>query len=264
MARKPTARELRALDDAQEVVHAAWDAAGARRRALAERALALSPLCADAHVILAMAEPAGSEGALAHWRAGVAAGEAAIGAAGFREMEGMFWGFLETRPYMRARHGLAHALWAAGEKAEAIGHLEAMLRLNPNDNQGVRYELVGWLLAEGRDEAAAALLDTYPEEGMAVWPWAAALLAFRRAGAEAARAPLAAAMKANPHVAPLLAGTKRMPKRSPAFYGWGDVNEAVVAAEELGAAWSATPGAAAWLRAALPPARAVRRPKAAR
>lgn len=263
MARKPTARELRALDDAQEVVHAAWDAAGARRRALAERAPALSPLCSDAHVILAMGAPAGSEAALGHWRAGVAAGEAAIGPAGFREMAGMFWGFLETRPYMRARHGLAHALWEAGEKAEAIGHLDAMLRLNPNDNQGVRYELAGWLLTEGRDEAAATLLDTYPEEGMAVWPWATTLLAFRRGGAEGARAPLAGAMEANPHVAPLLAGAKRMPKRSPAFYGWGDANEAVVVAEALGAAWEATPGAVAWLRSALPPARAPRRPKTA-
>jgi len=259
MARKPSARDLRALEDAQRVAYDAFEASGARRRALAERALALSPLCADAHVILAAAA-ATPEAALAHWRAGVAAGEAAIGPAGFREMDGMFWGFLETRPYMRARQGLAHALWNAGAREEAISHLQAMLTLNPNDNQGLRYGLVGWLLAEGRDDAAAALIETYPEDSMAAWPWAAALLAFRRGGSDAAaEAALAAARNANPHVAPLLAGTKRMPKRAPAFYGWGDANEATVVAEELGPAWAATPGARNWLRATLPPARTRRR-----
>ena len=44
---------------------------------------------------------------------------------------------------MRARVGLVHALWTAGRRAEAVQHLQDMLRLNPNDNQGVRYTLAG-------------------------------------------------------------------------------------------------------------------------
>ena len=43
-------------------------------------------------------------------RAGLDAGELALGPEGFEEYDGHFWGFLETRPYMRARHGLALAL----------------------------------------------------------------------------------------------------------------------------------------------------------
>jgi hypothetical protein len=259
MARKPTARELRALDAAQDIIHGAWEASGARRSALAEKALAMSPLCADAHVLLAMAEPDPAV-AIGHWRAGVAAGEAAIGPAGFHEMEGAFWGFLETRPFMRALHGLAGASWTHGSAEEAIGHARRMLALNPNDNQGVRYQLLGWLLAEGRDAEAAALIDTYPEEGMAVWPWGRTLLALRRdPGASEAADALAAAMAANPHVAPLLTGAKRTPKRSPAFYGWGDANEAQVVVEEIGAAWMLTPGALDWLKARLPAAAPRRR-----
>ncbi|MBR0679848.1 hypothetical protein GXW74_05070 [Roseomonas eburnea] len=260
MARKPTARDLHALEAAQDIAYRAWEAPKAKRRALAEKALATSPLCADAHVILAMEEPAGSAEALAHWQRAVAAGAAALGPAGFREMEGEFWGWLETRPYMRALHGLAGALWAAGQAEDAIAQAREMLRLNPNDNQGVRYELLGWLLAEGRDDEVAALIDTYPEEGMAVWPWARTLLAFRREGAgPAADAALASAIEANSHVAPLLAGTKRRPKRPPAMYGWGDANEAAVVLEEIGAGWMLTPGAIAWLKAKLPPVPA-RRP----
>jgi tetratricopeptide repeat protein len=44
-------------------------------------------------------------------------------------------------PYMRARLGLAHSLWTAGRRDEAVQHLQDMLRLNPGDNQGVRYTL---------------------------------------------------------------------------------------------------------------------------
>jgi len=35
-----------------------------------------------------------------------------------------------------------------------------MLRLNPNDNQGIRYLLVDWLLQLGRDEEAAGVAET--------------------------------------------------------------------------------------------------------
>ena len=41
----------------------------------------------------------------------VKAGKLALGPDGFAEYVGHFWGFLETRPYMRARHALAEDLW---------------------------------------------------------------------------------------------------------------------------------------------------------
>ena len=86
------------------------------------------------------------------WRKGV-------GPKAFQEHVGHFWSLLETRPYMRAREGLASKLWTMGRRDEAIKHLQDMLRLNPGDNQGVRYTLAGWLLAEGRDEELARLSE---------------------------------------------------------------------------------------------------------
>jgi tetratricopeptide (TPR) repeat protein len=53
--------------------------------------------------------------------------------------EGGFWGILESRPYMRALHGLGLTLWRQGRLEDAISIFERMLKLNPNDNQGVRY-----------------------------------------------------------------------------------------------------------------------------
>lgn len=86
---------------------------------------------------------------------------------------GDFWGLIETRPYMRARFGLAMALWSCGQGEEAAAHGAELLRLNPDDNQGVRYLLLTWLVALGRDDDAGALMKTYKHEGAGGWAWTA-------------------------------------------------------------------------------------------
>ena len=134
------------LDAAQQLMYEAFDAESPRRQIeLARRALQISPDCADAYVLLA--EYASSlEEAISLYEKGVAAGARALGEKGFREYQGHFWGFLPTRPYMRARAGLADALWAAGKREESVSHYQALLELNPNDNQGIRYRLASALL----------------------------------------------------------------------------------------------------------------------
>ena len=129
------------LEQAQDLMYQAFEEGDERRRVeLARQALALSPDCADAYVLLAEHAPNRKE-ALALYEQGVAAGERALGPEVFERDAGHFWGLLETRPYMRARLGLALQLWTAGRRDEAVTHLQDMLRLNPNDNQGVRYTL---------------------------------------------------------------------------------------------------------------------------
>ena len=111
-----------ALWQAQELMYKAWDAGAKRERiALAKRALDISELCADAHVLLAEEAAKTLVEARRHYEA-AAAGERALGPRAFERDAGHFWGLLETRPYMRARAGLAKCLWAAGERAAAIGH----------------------------------------------------------------------------------------------------------------------------------------------
>ena len=68
---------------------------------------------------------------------GVEAGELALGPRGFKEYAGHFWGFLEICPYMRARAGLASTLLQLGDVDGALAHYYDMLKLNPNDNQGI-------------------------------------------------------------------------------------------------------------------------------
>jgi tetratricopeptide (TPR) repeat protein len=238
-----------AVRQAQEVMYDAWEAPTKRERvALAKRALGLSADCADAYVLLAQASAKSLVEARDLYVQGVAAGERALGEAAFEEDVGHFWGILETRPYMRARHGLAETLWALGERESAIAHLQDMLRLNPNDNQGLRYTLFAWFLALDDRAALDRLLASYPEDGFTEWSYAKALLAFRREGpSAAAKAALKTAHSSNPFVRDFLIGARPPPKRLPELYALGTKEEAAVYVAHVAQSWSATPGALEWL-----------------
>ena len=235
---------------AQDLVLTAWETGSrARRVTIAKKALALSEDCADAWSLLASETARTPEDAIELYRKAVAAAERALGPEAFTEYLGHFWGVLETRPYMRARHGLATAQWDAGQYEEAVDGMVEMLRLDPNDSQGVRYLLVAWLLELGRHEELDALLAGYEGEIYAGWAYARALLAFRRDGeCDQARALLDAAMAANPLVPDYLLGRRGMPRHLPETIGIGDDSEAVTVAADFTASWYGTPGARDWLR----------------
>jgi len=235
------------LDQAQDLVYAAWDATGGLRVTLAYRALGISKDCADAYVLLAEEAAKSLEEAKTLYAEGVKAGERALGDEVFENDVGHFWGLLSTRPYMRALRGLADCLWMLGDRKEAIAHYVEMLRLNPGDNQGIRYTLVLRLLEEGADEELEQLLERYEEDISADWMYARALYMFRREGADSARSSLKEALETNPFVPNYLLGRKRLPKRMPNYIGFGDEREAVSYAAAAQPVWEKTPGALAWL-----------------
>jgi hypothetical protein len=124
-----------------------------------------------------------------------------------------------------------------------------MLRLNPGDNQGVRYTLAGFLLFLDRDDDLARLLQQYPDEASAAWAFTKALLAFRQHGdSPDARQLLQEAKKTNQHVPAYLVGEKFPPTEQPGYYSRGDESEALNYVGSFLAGWKATPGAVIWLR----------------
>ncbi|HEV8641349.1 MAG TPA: hypothetical protein VGV13_09660 [Methylomirabilota bacterium] len=176
------------LEKAQDLMYRAFEARGRRRIQLARKALELSADCADAYVMLAE-ESRHPEEARTLYEAGVAAGERALGSDLFAQEAGHFWGIVRTRPYMRARFGLARCLEALDRRKEAIEHYRELLRLNPGDNQGVRYSLLAALLLGARDAEVATLLDQFGDE-----PTAGATAApSRSSGARATAVPRASA-----------------------------------------------------------------------
>jgi tetratricopeptide (TPR) repeat protein len=235
---------------AQQVMYDAWDQTNPSARvALAHKALAISPLCADAYVLLAEQGAQSAEESLEYYKKGVEAGEQALGPKGFKEYAGHFWGFLETRPYMRARAGLAAALNLLGEVQSAISHYQDMLRLNPNDNQGIRYVLAECLMKSGDTEALKKLLKQYDEDGSALWLYTQALVAFRENedGDGKAEELAKEAWKTNKHVPAVLAGTKKVKLSTNGYLTMGGEDEAAHYVEEWGFDWHTTPGAIDWL-----------------
>jgi tetratricopeptide (TPR) repeat protein len=231
-------------EQAQEICFQAFDTFGRRRVQLAREALAKSPDCADAYLILA--EQAGTRMEEADYVGqAVAAAERTLGPDPFRDDVGHFWGISTTRPYMRARFHLAQTLENLDRAAEAVDHYRELLRLNPNDNQGIRYVLLPRLLAMGREEEAGKLLAQYDEDS-AVWCYGKALLAFSLTGpSDAARRALFDALSSNPFLAEMLANDITMP--APDSYQPQSPQEAAVALEELRPALEALPGAREWI-----------------
>jgi tetratricopeptide (TPR) repeat protein len=234
------------LERAQDLMYEAFEARGRRQLQLIRRALEISPDCADAYVLLAERSSSVPEQRDFYER-GVAAGERAIGRERLDDPDTSFWGDVATRPYMRARFGLADRLEVLGETDAAADHLRALLRLNPADNQGVRYRLLVMLVVAGRNEEAEVLLKEHDEES-ALWLYTGVLLALRRQDRQAARKRLRAALKANRHVPRYLTGQRALPDEMPDYYTPGADDEAAMCTAELDEAWERTPGAVAWLR----------------
>lgn len=179
----------------------------------------------------------------------MAAGERELGKQIFEEDAGHFWLIHETRPYMRARCGLARMLELAERHDEAIAHYRDLLRLNPNDNQGIRYLLLRALIVAGRDGEAWEFANESPTEIMAAWLYPKALLAFRCEGTslESDRL-LREAIGRNRFVPDYLLGRRKTLRQLPGYVGMGDETEAAAFVLEFGLVWHKTPGAAEWLK----------------
>jgi tetratricopeptide (TPR) repeat protein len=234
------------LDQAQEIMYDAWDNADPKQRiVLAHKALKISPLCADAYNLLAEEHAKTQEEALGYYLKAVEAGKEALGSDGFKEYAGHFWGFLETRPYMRARLGLGEALWVTGQKDAAIKNFQEMLVLNPGDNQGIRYVLAAKLLNAGRVNELKPLLSSCADESSADIQYTRALVAYFE-DAEDAEAIAQIAWETNQYVPGMLSG--RIPTiELQGYITMGGKDEASGYVEIFGQPWKQTPGAVDWI-----------------
>ncbi len=237
------------LNQAQELIYQTWESDREEKVRLAYRALEISKDCADAYIILAEEVARNRKEMLRYYQQAVEAGKRALGPEIFKEDSGHFWGLISTRPYMRALAGLAQCYWLLGKRREAIEHYYELLRLNPNDNQGIRYLLLNALLVARRNDDAQKLLNKYKKDPTATWLYSTALLEFRRQGAsKKANSLLKKAIEFNPFVPEYLLKKKRFPREFPVAIGFGDDSEAVDYAYDAIPAWEKTPGALKWLK----------------
>ncbi|HAZ31759.1 MAG TPA: hypothetical protein DCY61_03525 [Dehalococcoidia bacterium] len=242
------------LEQAQDIIYQALETPEKKERVrLAMEALKVCDDCSDAYVLLAEEAAEIPEEARNWYQQGVEAGERALGPEVFANEPGHFWGIIETRPYMRAREGLADCLYFLGEFEAAMEHYREMLRLNPNDNQGIRYKLLSCLMERNDIDAARELLGQYKDEYSAYWFFTRALIAFIEQGASReANKQLRKALRQNSHVVRYLLGQRKMPRTLPDRIGFGDKDEAIAYVAEFADAWMDTPGALEWVKVTTP------------
>jgi tetratricopeptide (TPR) repeat protein len=211
------------------------------------RAVRLDPACLDARMLLATIAGGPRDELIEELQQILVTGETDLGKEFFQENSGDFWGLIETRPYMRARARLAELLQDAGRIDEAISHFEAMLQLNPNDNQGVRYTLMCCYLQTGKLEASRKLFSRYNEE-TALWLWSRVLERYLATELPEALGLLAKARKENRYFEEFLTKRRALPKDPPPYYSPGSIPEAVVCIDAIGKAWTQYPETLMWLK----------------
>ena len=230
-------------DCAEALCQQAIDTFGRRRIQLAKQALAEDAMHVEANILLAESTRH-AERRIELFRRAKEMATAELGLMMDEEV-GHFWGITETRPFMRATHGLADALYEAGQTREAIAQYQELLRLNPNDNQGVRYQLTPLLLANDREAEAVELLDSY-HESTAQWHYMKSLVEFRRSRhSTAAKTAMRAAFRANGNLVELLQSPT--PPMFPNSYALGSPEEAAICIQEMAEAWDETEGYLEWM-----------------
>jgi tetratricopeptide (TPR) repeat protein len=76
------------------------------------------------------------------------------------------WIHLANRPFLRAAHGFGLALERERRHLDAVDVYERVLRLNPDDNQGIRFLLPRLYLEAGALAKARAALEQHGADGM--------------------------------------------------------------------------------------------------
>ena len=175
--------------------------------------------------------------------------ELKMGKAYFKENTGHFWLMHETRPYMQLRSRRAGIKFDKGQVKAAADELQALISLNPNDNQGVRFPLTSWLVILEDWPALQQLVALFPEDESLPILAANALMLFALHGdsAEAKKAKKTMHLS-NKHTIKYLTGQKTV-KQPSEFYQPGQASEAEMYIEQYAKeAWRSVPGALFWLR----------------
>jgi len=150
--------------DYLEMAEGALDAKEAIK--YAKKALKADPYCLDAEMIIATAKAGNMEELKKNIEKVICKGEEQLAKKNISKEEdaGHFYGIFETRPYMRVRKEYLDLLIAQGRYRHAIREAEELIRLNENDNLGVRYRLMALYSYFEEADSVNSLLDRYPEE----------------------------------------------------------------------------------------------------
>jgi len=131
----------------------------------AKKALKLDKNLLDADVLIADLSATDREDLKLRFEALIKKAEKVLKKKGlFPDGVGVFWGIIETRPYMRLRGAYVKLLLELGKYKKAMNECEELIVLSENDNMGMRYSLMAlYAFFEDKDKAME-LLKKYEED----------------------------------------------------------------------------------------------------
>ncbi len=217
------------LDDAYDLLKQAQNAPSQKRAVeLAKQAYEMCPDCFDAILILFELE----KNCFKKWELlnkGLEAEKNRLKEKGYFENDiGSFYGIFETRPYIRGLHTKAYELILEGKLTQAKEVCKEVLRLNTNDNMGVRYLLMSIYAMLEDEKNMLKLYKKYPEEGLEMlFPLFS--LYYKLGDDEKAQEYLNRINQKNPHFIKLFKGTiKPSEDDIEGYYRIGDASEVIM------------------------------------
>ncbi|HDP68244.1 MAG TPA: hypothetical protein ENN20_07055 [Candidatus Marinimicrobia bacterium] len=233
--------------EAKQLMYRAYEESEEKGRKLAQKALEIYPDCVDAYIYYGD-NSEDAEVAAAWYQKAVKAGERDVGEKHFKESVGHFWGINVTRPYMRARDKYAYALLSLGRDDEAIAEYQDMLRLNSNDNQGIRFDLAPLLLRKHRYKEYYQLFMQFKNEVSFGWLYTYFLYSFKKyGGVRRTQEILLEAISQNPYIIEILCTDREYPDELSEYYSFGDEDEAAHYVASTLEMWMAFPKAVQFL-----------------
>lgn len=238
---------LTSQEQAQNLVYEAFDLPTARARQNIKKALKLDNNCIEAYEFLGSMEDV-EEIAILFFEKGIKIGRENFKGEFLERNKGCFWYIHETRPFMRCLYHYSDCLYAMGKTKEAVTILEEIIDLNENDNQGVRDQLLIYLILLEENEKFEKYASMFKDDDSAFSLFNRALFSFKIEGeTENTNKQLQKAIKQNKFIVTKLLSKKSIINSSD-YYSWGSEDEANYYAEFAKSIWNNTNKATLWLK----------------
>lgn len=154
-----------------------------------------------------------------------------------KENIGIFWGLIETRPYMRTKHCYMLTLMELGRYTEAIKQGEELLKLCESDNQGIRYLIMGLYAVLERFEECEKIYNKYSDDStFMLFPLA--VMYYKKGDYRKCKKVLKEIQENNEYLLDYLIGIKKFTKakiediEKNGTYSWGSESEAYLVAKD--------------------------------
>jgi tetratricopeptide (TPR) repeat protein len=234
-------------EQAQDLIFEALEQPEDKGYQLALKALQMDPDCIEAYEYLGALEPI-PETAILYYKNGIEIGRRIFAKNYLKDSIGHFWMIHETRPFMRCLQAYADCFSDMGRFRDSVAVFEEMIKLNPNDNQGVRDQLLIYLIKINDFNKFRKYDNMYKDDSGACMSFNRVLFTFKTEGSSPnSNGLLNKAIKSNKYVIPKLIA-KTVALDIPDVYGVGDDDEAKYYTFFAHKIWHETDRAIDWIK----------------